>query len=550
MGAAENASSSPPMNPGKVAWTAGVCGLVGVGLLLVAGLLSGGRSAATKSLGNAAATISGVVIYVATPLLALLASRIVRRNWQAIVALEGPSRDERALRLLAFRLLAVALFLALAPALPGVVTLSMGLCLQQAFRGGLSLLVSVAALGAIYAAWVVAKLYGWIPGQNRWRIVALSVIPFSLLTLFGLLPIGRYTCLLWNRAAYASKTLTFDGDSNSLAQTVIVPTLESSCPPGKNVVWCSSFQLAWNVLRDDVVGAPLQVDDAEAVADRLNAAEQSIDDLEGDCVYAAAGRVEQGIIETIRREMATRFPAHRLPDFSDYGQDGGILAYSYLTVQVPFEYPFRPVRDGLTFRDSEGRQTEVEAFGLWEAYQKRYKNMREQIEVLFCRSRDHEPQWRADEYALDLCRHSWPYQVVVAVVEPNESLGAMYDEVQKAATESRQFIDYEGSSRFGANDVLKVPEMLWEIDHRFEELIGKMVTNPGVGMPIAEALQTIRFRLDRSGAALETDILAHVLALPRDFEFDRPFLVYIKKRRADQPCFVMWVDNAELLVRR
>jgi hypothetical protein len=32
--------------------------------------------------------------------------------------------------------------------------------------------------------------------------------------------------------------------------------------------------------------------------------------------------------------------------------------------------------------------------------------------------------------------------------------------------------------------------------------------------------------------------------------FDRPFLVYMQKRGAEQPFFVMWVDNAELLVRR
>ncbi len=33
----------------------------------------------------------------------------------------------------------------------------------------------------------------------------------------------------------------------------------------------------------------------------------------------------------------------------------------------------------------------------------------------------------------------------------------------------------------------------------------------------------------------------------RRFEFNRPFLLYIKKRGADYPFFVMWMDNAELL---
>ena len=35
---------------------------------------------------------------------------------------------------------------------------------------------------------------------------------------------------------------------------------------------------------------------------------------------------------------------------------------------------------------------------------------------------------------------------------------------------------------------------------------------------------------------------------PRHFHFDRPFLIYVKKRGADySPFFVMWVDNAELM---
>jgi hypothetical protein len=34
---------------------------------------------------------------------------------------------------------------------------------------------------------------------------------------------------------------------------------------------------------------------------------------------------------------------------------------------------------------------------------------------------------------------------------------------------------------------------------------------------------------------------------PKRLLFDRPFLLYIKKRDAQQPLLVMWVENAELL---
>ena len=51
---------------------------------------------------------------------------------------------------------------------------------------------------------------------------------------------------------YQPPPITYEGDSTGLEQTVILPTLDTPIPPGKNVIWCSSFQVAWNHLRDDV----------------------------------------------------------------------------------------------------------------------------------------------------------------------------------------------------------------------------------------------------------------------------------------------------------
>jgi len=99
-------------------------------------------------------------------------------------------------------------------------------------------------------------------------------------------------------------------------------------------------------------------------------------------------------------------------------------------------------------------------------------------------------------------------------------------------------------------DVLMVPEMFWEIDHRFEELINRIVANANPAMPIIEARQGIKFRLDRYGAMLESEVMIAAAAIPRYFRFNRPFLVYMKKRDCEQPFFAMWVDNAELLNKK
>lgn len=69
-------------------------------------------------------------------------------------------------------------------------------------------------------------------------------------------------------------------------------------------------------------------------------------------------------------------------------------------------------------------------------------------------------------------------------------------------------------------------------------------------MPIVEALQTIEFRLDRCGAVVASESMLAVESSARYFDFNCPFLVYMQRRGAERPFFVMWVDNAELLVRR
>ena len=381
---------------------------------------------------------------------------------------------------------------------------------------------------------------------RTWVIPAVAVALVVVAAALWLTGLGSY---LYQRAAYARTTATFSGTSEALKDTVIVPTLDSPCPPNKNVIWCSSFQLAWNAVRDDVIGAPLDVPEAAEVAARLNAAEQSVSDIDPDCVYATGGYIRDGIIGQIEEDMAALFPSHDLPDFSNYGfEPNGIFAYSFIRANVPFKYPFRHMDQGLAFTNSQGIQTRVAGFGLWRAYLRRHKSIREQVEVLYVEFRDRSFEVR--ECAVDLCRHSRPYQVVVAMVEPRGSLAETLEHLRTQMASFKQPPYGEVDRRLGANDELRVPEMFWRIDHRFKELTDKMVANSNPPMPIVEALQMIEFRLDRSGAVLESEARLIVMSAPRHFEFNRPFLVYVQKRDAEHPFFVMWVDNAELLARQ
>jgi len=101
----------------------------------------------------------------------------------------------------------------------------------------------------------------------------------------------------------------------------------------------------------------------------------------------------------------------------------------------------------------------------------------------------------------------------------------------------------------GHNDSLLVPDLNWFVSHHFSALEKRAIVNDKfTGYHFGLAQQDIRFRLGKNGAELKSNASLYAeAASPMHYIIDRPFLVYMKKRGAQTPYFVMWVDNAELL---
>ncbi len=491
------------------------------------------------------------IIYLVVPFLGLLAIRDILSNWRFVTNPDDGSKSESLICKIAYSFLTAGLLFAAVTLL----LIILGISFENLYIRNLPAFLRIWFIAMVLLALVMScisyKLFTRTSVSIRLRIGAIFGVIVSFFAIIAVFLSTSFGYYLIQRLEYSKISVTFSGDSNSLTQTAIVPSLDSPCPKNKNIIWCSSFQLAWNQMKNDVIGEPIQVVEAEELAARLNTAKQSSADIESRSFYAAAGRVKEGIINKIQKDMAAKFPSHSVPDFSDINglinEPNGILAYSYLTANVPFEYPYRQVRDKFIFTDSQGIETNVGAFGAWGLLQ-RYEKMREQAEILYFIEDYNEPDidLQMKEFAIDLCKHSEPYQVVAAIVEPKDSLAQTLNYVRN------QIEDFKKNSRYKnmTLDVLKVPEMFWEIDHRFDELIGKIVTNANPAMPILEAKQGIKFKLDRCGAMLESEAIIATSAIPREFIFNRPFLVYMKKRDCEQPFFVMWVDNAELLNRK
>jgi len=342
--------------------------------------------------------------------------------------------------------------------------------------------------------------------------------------------------------------------STDLKQTSVVATLDCPLPEHKNVIWCSTFQMAWDKLKQDIIGEPVEILGAEELASRMNQAQFISENLEAESFYATAGFVENGIIEQIQKEMTKRFSSEPATVFDERYRTlpMALAAYAYLSVDIGFEHPFHDAEKAFTFEDSSGKRTDVTSFN-----EGGDSKVREQVEILhykYDRSRD------AAEFAVDLCIHTRPYQVVLARVPWSSALHEAVKNVQENISEFKQDPDYDVLRKLRPIDRLIVPDVLYKLTHHFAELEGKYLGNPKWrerGYFIFEAKQMVDFALSRTGVILKSQAIIGAAGAappprrieePRYFYFNKPFLIYVKKRGPDySPFFAMWVDNTELM---
>ncbi len=401
------------------------------------------------------------------------------------------------------------------------------------------------ALGCmITAALVVARrpqqVLGRVQGRAAamWARVPRSRRPLVVVAVTAAALVG----LAWwffggDRLAAPLQSPTFRGVSTQLRRTRVAATLDEPLASGENVVWCASFAAAWKTLAATLAGGRVQLDESPTCMVALNRAPDPRPHVPGEALYTAAGWHDKGILEEIAAGLRRKFPEKEPPQFDGIPPDS-FVAYAYLEANVRFARPYFQSREPMLFVDRSGRETQVNSFGIRRRDKYGYRKLRRQPSVLY---RRRDETGGIDECVIDLDRTSAPSQLLVALVEPDSTLRATYDAVREKIASGRP-------ASFLTADELLVPDMVWAIQHDFTELIGQRFTNPSLfGRRIDIARQDIYFRLDRTGAELRSESKVVAMCKSARYIFNRPFLLCMRKRGAEEPYFVMWVDNAELL---
>jgi len=327
--------------------------------------------------------------------------------------------------------------------------------------------------------------------------------------------------------------------AEELTGTIVTPHLEQPLPEDKNVLWCSTFQLAWNEMCD-LRGGDIRMKDEPAMVAVLNKRAATKADLDEACYVALAGRVGNGIVQKIESALSEKFRGAASPELApqegEYGPDF-LIAYAYLFKHLPFRYAL--LRHEFAHRFA-GQP--VASFGLkpHKVSPRDERRMARQVLVIDYRSDD---GFTSEDFIIELETTSPEDRLILAMVPAKatlaETVGVVGERV--AAAEPRRLA--------GAREVV-IPVLDFDILREYSELYGRPTLDPDgkpTGMPIVLALQTIRFRLDETGAVLKSEAVM-IEGLEARYIFNKPFLVLLQRRGAEQPYFALWVANAELLM--
>ena len=312
--------------------------------------------------------------------------------------------------------------------------------------------------------------------------------------------------------------------------TRLAPILDESLPAGKNVLWCATFQMAWDAACKRL-GRPIQLLPGSGLADSLNKNSFDRSWVDESSVFADEGNVDDGILTKISSragKMSGRVSplVGRLKKFSGTGD---IVFFAMLDKNLKFGQPF-----GKLGCWKLGDQA-VPWFG-FTPDQENTGPLRKQVLVHHYAAKD--------DFVIELLSKEPGDQLLLAKLpaSPETSSGLSRNILKRLQANAPEA---------AFNDLLAVPNVVADESAEFSQIEGRTVV--GKDLFVRTALQTVDFRMDEKGAKLHSEAeisfgcSARARIKPRLMILTPPFALILKRRNAPQPYFLAWFANADLL---
>ena len=301
-----------------------------------------------------------------------------------------------------------------------------------------------------------------------------------------------------------------------------VPTLEDEIQD--NTIWCGTFQLIWNDLKNDIVKQDIVFNPQLDVIKNLNKETFTTKDISEKYFYKKVGTPSLELKEEIVKAIKEKFNEESdiLDDFNWDNNSEKYFLYAMLKKEFQFEKAFDELQDG-----KFGKYDNVKYFGI--AKKNKNEELRKQVVVLYYNSKD--------DFAIKL-KTKQEDEVILCKNPEGKSFNEIYSNISNKSN------NYKGSKVLQKDELLKVPNIKINEKTEFSEIENKeFLFSNGDSYMIDKAIQTIQFELDKTGGKIKSEAgmavekSAILVEENREFSLDNTFAIFLIEDGKDNPYF-------------
>lgn len=321
----------------------------------------------------------------------------------------------------------------------------------------------------------------------------------------------------------------FDNELTNTEGITTALTLEDEIT--NDTIWCGTFQLIWNDLKNDLAKQDIVFTPQLEVVENLNKETFTTKDISEEYYYKKVGTPSLALKEEIEKAIKDKFneTSDILDDFEWENRDPkDYFLYAMLKKEFKFEKAFEELSN-----DTFGEYENIKYFGI----KSRDKDeLRKQVNVLYYNSED--------DFAIKL--NTKQEDEVILCKNPE---GKSFNEIFKNITDKEK--NYNGNKRLTEAEKLKVPNIKLKEKTEFTEIQDKpYLFSNGDVYSIEKAIQTIEFELDRTGGKIKSEAgimnkaeSAMPIDEPRKFYIDDTFAIFLIEKDKEVPYFAGLIND-------
>ena len=309
-----------------------------------------------------------------------------------------------------------------------------------------------------------------------------------------------------------------------------VLTLEDEV--GDDTVWCGTFQLIWNDLKNELAKQDIIFEPQLEVVENLNKETFTTNDLTDKYYYKKIGTPSIELKNEIEKEIKEKFDEKSdiLDEFDWQNRDDrDYFLYAMLKKEFKFEKKFEELEKG-----KFGEYNNVKYFGI--SKENKNSSLREQVDVIYYNSKE--------DFAIKL-KTKQEDEVILCKNPKGSTFNQIYENIVLEGNE------YTGDKKLKEKDLVKIPNISMKIKNEPTEIEEKkFLFSDGEAYYIEKALQTIEVELDRTGGKTKSEagmMNAKVTSVEseesREFSLDNTFGIFLIEEGKEKPYFAGKISN-------